>query len=380
MKNLVLSLLLFLALTGLSNGQSFISKTAEDAGGKLRTGDMQGAIAVLTKAIGDNKDLYEAHLMRGNLRSMIGDIDGAIADYTAAIEINPASSDVFEKRAMYRKFRRDYAGALKDLDSAIAHSKRPARIIVARAGLKRDMGNTEGAMVDFQAALAHDPKLASGHIGIADLKEAAGDVDGAILILKDFLDAFEGRHEGKQPTANVNLIGGGSSVKREPKDDKGPEEFIVSTGVVTKRPAGQTPADAEKEAARMEQMLNVAHAYASLGRYYKLKGEDDKALENIEKGLKINPQDAFGYSLRSQIRWKRNDLAGVIADMTKLVSLPMSSPGIHHDKAMLLTLQGRDAEAAAEFALHQKTFPAYTDEKMRADIEKARQLRERKKP
>lgn len=79
--------------------------------------------------------------------------------------------------------------------------------------------------------------------------------------------------------------------------------------------------------------------------------------------------------LRSQVRWRRSDLNGVIEDLNRIVNSPMKSPGFHHDKAMLLMLQGKDAEAAAEFALYRNLIPVYTEEKMNADIERAKKLR-----
>jgi tetratricopeptide (TPR) repeat protein len=375
MKTLSLILLCVAVFVGLVSGQTYSSGTARSAGEKMRVGDRAGAIAILTKAIDDGKDLYDAYLMRGDLRGMTGDIDGAIVDLTKVLEIDPASSETHRKRAMFRTFKRDYAGALKDLDAAMANTKFPARVLVERGHAKKDSGDSEGAINDFRAAISYQPTIAGAHIAIAEMEERLQHRDAAILVLKDFLDAFEGRHEGRQPTANVDLLGGGEPVRREPQGNKKIEEFIVSTETVKSRPSGGKPLSGDEEAARMEQMLNVAHAYTMMGRLYIAKDDGDKALENIEKGLKINPQDIYGYMLRSQVRWKRNDLAGVIEDLNRVVTSPMRSPGFHHDKAMLLTLQGKDVEAASEFALHRKTFPGYTEEKMNSDIERARKLR-----
>ncbi|MBK9766028.1 MAG: tetratricopeptide repeat protein [Chloracidobacterium sp.] len=373
MKKIFVSLLFLPILFSITQAQYFSSTTAANAGAKFRAGDSDGAIAILTKAIEKGKDLYEAHLMRGNIRSMKGDLDGAIADYSVALEIDPAAGEVYQKRAMYRKFKRDYAGAVKDLDSAIANSKYPARIFVDRGRVKEDLGDANGALADFQAALSYEPRLASAVIGISQLRERAGERDSAILVLSDFLAAFEGRHAGKEPVANVDIVGGGAAVKRESGESKDKQEFLISTGVVRSRPS--TREESDRETAQMEQMLNVSHAYMTIGRIYIDNGDDVKALEYIEKGLKMNPQDPYGYSLRSRIRWKLADLRGVIDDMTKVVASPMRSPGYHLDRAILLTLQGKDAEAAAEFALHQKIFPALTDEKIQTQIERAKELR-----
>ncbi len=373
MKRILLSLLFLVGLFSVTQAQYFSSDTAANAGAKFRSGDSDGAIAILTKAIENGKDLYEAHLMLGNIRSIKGDLDGAIADYSVALEINPSAGEVYQKRAMYRTFKRDYAGAVKDLDSAIANSKYPARIFVDRGRVKEDMNDLNGALADFQAALSYDPKLASAVVGISQLRERSGELDGAILVLSDFLAAFEGRHEGKDPVVNADIVGGGATVKREPGENKDTQEFIISTGVVRSRPS--TREESARETEKMEQMLNVSHAYMTIGRLYIANGDDVKALENIEKGLKMNAQDPYGYSLRSRIRWNRNDLRGVIDDMTKVVASPMRSPGYHLDRAILLTLQGNDTEAAAEFALHQKSFPALTDEKIKAQIERAKQLK-----
>src|SRR5690242_14761894 len=101
MKKLVFAALLLAAFTASVSAQFFKTKTAEEAGRKLRSGDRAGAIAILDAAIQKGKDLNEAYAFRANIRSTSGDYDGAIADYTAAIELSPSDADLYQRRAFF---------------------------------------------------------------------------------------------------------------------------------------------------------------------------------------------------------------------------------------------------------------------------------------
>ncbi len=376
MKKIFLSLCLILAGMVASAGAQYINKTesARKAGEKLVRGDQAGAMAVLNKAIEQRKDLQETYAMRARLRAQTGDLDGAIADFGEAIKITPNDIQLYEQRAMFRLFKRDSNGALQDYDAAIAHGLKSEKVYVGRAAVKRDSGDTEGAILDYQSAIAVNPSFAAAHTGLAFTLAQKGELDAAITHLQDFLDRYEAKRDGKLPTIKGDTpTGANAPIKRDGQEKDGSQAYLQGMGT-TRVFKGNSPEEMQKEMARHEQLMNLASAYGNLGGMYEKKNDLDKALENFDKGLRINPGLPFLHKQRSDVRFKRGDLQGVIEDLKVVVNSPMSLPDRHLDKGLLLVLQGKDEEAEKEFALHLQTFPVGR-EALNPRIEAAKKLR-----
>jgi tetratricopeptide (TPR) repeat protein len=190
--------------------------------------------------------------------------------------------------------------------------------------------------------------------------------------LQDFLDRYEGKRDGKLPTApSPNSTG--VAIKRDGKEKDGGQVFMESTEFAnTSRPSSRE--DADRQAAKLEQSLNLAHAYANLGRLYTQKSDFERALENYEKGLKINQHDPYLHKLRSENRIKRGDVQGAIEDLNVVVNSRMGGFASNLDRGLLLLLQGKDAEAEKAFALHVQTYPA-SREYVTKTVEEAKKLR-----
>ena len=357
-KFLLAACLILTVLAAAADAQLFTSETTHKAGEKLRNGDRAGAIAVLDQAIEKRKDLLEAHQMRANLRLMGGDIDGAISDYTVALGITPDDARLYERRAGLRELRRDYAGAVEDLSAAITHGAKSERVYEARARIKRDTGDADGAIADYQAALAVNPNLAAAANGLASLLERQkNDPDAALAFLQGFIDRYESKTGGKLPALKGGTPTGDEvTVKPDEKGKEGTQATTSLVAVMTDDSPG-SEAEMERRRARMEQLGNLAIAYANLGRMYAKKNDPDRAAKNYEKGLKINENSAYLRGLRSELRLKRGDLQGAIEDLQVAAANPTGPFDRHFNQGMLLLLQGKDAEADKEFAQHLQMFP-----------------------
>ena len=123
--------------------------------------------------------------------------------------------------------------------------------------------------------------------------------------------------------------------------------------------------------------MNLSLAYANLGSMYAKKNDLDKALENYEKGLRIRKDDSYLLNLRAEARIRKGDLQGAVEDLTAAADAGRAMPDRHLHKGLLLLLQGQDAEAEKEFALHLQMFPGTGREYMDKRIEEAKQLRSR---
>ena len=380
MKKIFLAACLMLGLfVAAADAQFYTSETARKAGEKMSRGDRAGALEILDSAIESQKDLLEAYQMRASLRSAGGDVDGALADYSAALELDPHDARIYERRAMFRAFRRDHAGALKDFDAAIANGLKTEKVFAGRATVRRDMGDAEGAIADYRIALGVNPDYASAVNGLSFALERKGDADAALALLEEFLGRHEGKAGGKSPGFKGEVqTGGGVSVKREGREKDGSQVFLSGSGAAMTFNA-ESPEEMEKQRAEFEQLINLSLAYANLGKLYARRNDFDRALESYEKGLKVRKGDSYIHKLRSQVRIKRGDLRGAIEDLNAVVNSPQGAPDRHFDKGLLLVLQGKDAEAEKEFALHLQVFPGGR-ESLNARIEEARKLRAQPPP
>jgi tetratricopeptide (TPR) repeat protein len=57
---------------------------------RQHTGDLQGSLADLDKALGIRQDNARAHALRGETREKLGDLKSAFADLTQALKIQPS--------------------------------------------------------------------------------------------------------------------------------------------------------------------------------------------------------------------------------------------------------------------------------------------------
>jgi tetratricopeptide (TPR) repeat protein len=375
MKKILLSMCLILSGLCVSVGaQMNKSEYARKAAEKLVKGDRAGAIAILDKAIEQRKDLNELYAMRAHLRQSVGDLDGALADLNEAIKITPNNPSLYDHRAMLRSFKRDHAGALQDYDAAIANGFKTEKMYLGRARIRHDLGDVEGAITDYQSALTINPMLASAHIGLAFTYERRGEVDAAITLLQDFLDRYEGKRDGKLPRVRgATPTGTSISVEREGKEKDGAQVFMESQESVATFKA-DTAEELDRQQANYEQAMNLSMAYASLGRLYAGRNAWDKALENYEKGLRIKKGDPYLHKLRSEVRIQRGDMQGAIDDLTIVVNARSGGPITNLDKGLLLLLQGQEAEAEKEFALHLQKYPN-GKEYVTKSVEAAKKLR-----
>ncbi len=86
---------------------------------KQAYGDVDGAIADYSNAIGLDPNFAMAYYDRGCARETMGDVDGAIADYSKAIELNPNLAVAYYDRSGAKRAKGDIDGATADRNRAI---------------------------------------------------------------------------------------------------------------------------------------------------------------------------------------------------------------------------------------------------------------------
>lgn len=107
-----------------------ITKLHEAGSAKLKSGDLNGAIADFTEAIDLNPEDGDAYLKRARAKSAKEDLNGAIADFTRVIELDPKNYNAYQERANEKFLKNDLDGAVADYNCATELSDKQALMSV----------------------------------------------------------------------------------------------------------------------------------------------------------------------------------------------------------------------------------------------------------
>lgn len=324
----------------------------------MSRGDFRGAVAVLDKDIAKNRNLFESYKLRAAVRRMTGDFAGALADFDRAIELKADDGALYEQRATLRMIlRHDFALVLKDLDAAVSSGRKQEKIYSLRAMIRRDNGDEPGAISDYETAVGLRPDAAQPHVGLASIYMIKGDTEKAVAVLENFLNQIESsgakipKSKGEITASSVNLL--------PPNGDKNVQ--IVEGTTITRGEFNfsgpPTPEQLEKMTEKIEQSKNIALAYFNLAQLYEKQKNYEKALETVEKGLRLSANDFYGYETRGKIKLSAGDYAGAVADLGKSIKMMPNMGSKYLDRGIAYLMLGKNAEAQADFDRYLQIFP-----------------------
>lgn len=205
-----------------NNAEGFLNR----AGARGSNGDMDGAIADLSRAIELDAKSEPAIYKRGAFKLQKGDYDGAIADLSRAIELSPNTADFYSDRGLAKLRKRDNDGAIVDFTRTIELDAKNAIAYRNRALAKNIKRDADGALADYNRAIELDPKNAGAFNSRGIIKKTKGDLEGAItdftsaIELNDKLAiAYKNRGEARQ--AKGDAVGAKEDLKRAGELDPG---------------------------------------------------------------------------------------------------------------------------------------------------------------
>jgi tetratricopeptide (TPR) repeat protein len=117
-------------------------------------GDLQGAMADLSRAISIKPDYAEAYYNRACIYGQMQAFPEALADYDRSIQFDTTRADFYFNRSAVKWFLRDYAGALADCDAAIRRQPEVWVWYFHRGKVELDLDRPAEALADFDAALS----------------------------------------------------------------------------------------------------------------------------------------------------------------------------------------------------------------------------------
>jgi tetratricopeptide (TPR) repeat protein len=164
-------------------------------------GDVDRALADLTRAIEIDPTYAIAFTDRGTVYDSKNDHARAIADFDAAIKLDPKSSDALTGRCAARAEQGDdLQGAVADCNQALqTRGNNSAGALNSRGFAYLRLGQYDNAIADYNAALKLNAKLASALYGRGLAKQKKGDAAGgqvdmaaANLLQNDIAAEFAG--------------------------------------------------------------------------------------------------------------------------------------------------------------------------------------------
>ncbi len=261
---------------------------------RLRSGDVEGAVAGYTRAIEADSAFVVAWRNRAQLRKRKGDVAGALADLTRVVELVPREARSWAERGHVRFLQGDYGGAIDDATRAleIAPERLDARAnrIVAR----QMMGHVDEAIAEANDAIASRPDF------------------GALWRVRGQARFAKGDHEGAESDASraVELDpkdGGAWTCRGQARDRKG--DFAGAAADFTR--ALELELDPTN--------AGTLHAYRAMSR---AKLEDlDGAIGDMTKALEVHPKAVRFWGNRAAFKFLKKDYAGAIEDGTRAVAL-----------------------------------------------------------
>lgn len=342
------------------------------------------AVADFKKAVPHDKGA-DVCAMAGFALERTGDLDGALAMLQKALQRDPAHVKALGLRGEILVRRRRYDEALEDLTKAIEADPRNADALAARAQVSLFRGNFGKALEDINAALKINPKLAQAHHdrGVIAMKrrdfaaaieniERAVQIDSSQPIDPRYAEAYLARGMERFKANKLNdAIADFQSVERLNPDVLPRAEFAdaLRRRAVAELEANQLDAAVRDfEGADGLRPAEVS-AYHVEARYRRgiaraARGDHDGALADLEWSLgqradkPIDPAFGASFGDRGKRRQQVGQYAEAIADLTRAIALVPKETSFRDARGRCyFELEDFD-RAAADFELLRRMNPA----------------------
>ena len=299
-------------------------------------GDLQGAVALFTRALELAPDLTLAWHDRAVARAGLGDYPGALSDYDRAIELGPENLASWLGRGSLRQKMRDLRGAEEDFGRAIELDPQLAwgwylrgHLLFQGTGEERRRG-----LADLTRAIELDPHFAAawgdrgtGRAQDGDWAGALADLDRALSEADQGLDV-KGQALGDPGFGRVAILVTRGAVKAQLGDLAGAEQDF--TRAIELDP-GSATAWFNRGTARQRQG-NIAGAIADGERYLELApGSSQAPVVRRELALlRARGTQPGGGALQTQLAQghdcaARGDLPGAIVAYSRALELDARS-------------------------------------------------------
>jgi len=252
-------------------------------------------------------------LLESGIQKVFDDkFDEALIDFNLALEKDQKGSIkhkiYFERAQLKRRYLKDFNGALKDYTSSIKFNPNYVRAYVYRGLLyDRNFRDPEATEKDYRKSLEIDPNCGGCHVQLGYLSSRI-EPDEMIVSLEKALELgvdldFDGKLD-----PNYYIYGQLASIKKFQEDYLGAIKYYQR--LIDDYVELDTDGDGEIDET---DYLDGAYESISQIQYYDFNNSE-KALENINKAIEINPDNKDYFTLRAKIKYKNEDIESALED------------------------------------------------------------------
>lgn len=295
----------------------------------LRMGKSEESVADANKALKLDPKLTELYKTRGEAYVQLKQYTKGIEDLDKAISLNPSSTALYLSRGSAYHSMGNYKFALRDFDKGLEIDPKDGRLYLVRGATYMTLAMYPQATADFNKWVDLNPKYANAYVTRADAyltagryDEALADTNQALKLDPEELSAYSVRGQayaalGKTREAMEDLS---RSLRKSPDDER---------ALLTRAKLFASTGDHRSSLIDLNRLLTMspksnAPAYALRASIEQEMGQPEKAHEDVNAGIAINPHNPLYYLLRSSIlvELKKFDEAKIDIDSAAKIAGP----------------------------------------------------------
>lgn len=350
------------------------AKLLEKGERSLKKKDYENAVATFTKVLKEHPGVYEAYLSRAAARSELKDNDGALADYEQAIKANPNAVEIYLQRGELLARLGDKDAAVRDYGEVLKLDPKDTKALLLRAQALKENGDFAGAAKDYDQYLKFNSSSLSARRERSECKLQLNAYNDAIAdyeyILKkggskefdvhyQWGEALKLKGDTKGATDQFNQAIAYYSKNLTRSQKKGLD--YIYRGM-----AYYQLSQLEKALSDLENGVRLvpgnAIAQSRLGHVLLAKGDSAAALGHLDEALKINPRLQRALVDRATIKAALGSYEDSKADLDKALQITRNAEGLY-SRAMTLLSLGDVGAAADDLSEANKLNPALMESK-----------------
>lgn len=285
------------------------------------------------KALELDPQYAEAMVNQGIIKTQQGDVEGAKALLNRAITLNSKNHSAHFRLGEAHLASGDPHAALKSLNTALSLDNNNAAILTAIAQANDMQGNNAGAVANYRKAIAANPQYMPAYMGISNLFDSRGDGELAMAELKSALNVNPEYNAGRNQLGRLALT--------VDKPDQALRYY--------KESLQRDPNDAEALQGISQALTMITQKTAETSQTLGNESELASAEQTIQEALQLNPNDLRLHLAHLRISRLAGKPDASEQDLRTIVSAPPQSESHEMIQGEAYLALGRYAEADAVF-------------------------------
>ena len=275
-------------------------------------------IPIFSFGQGDYKNASEL-LKSGILKVNSENYDGALKDFNLAIERDTKGEilDIiyFQRAQLKRRKFKDFNGALKDYNTSLEYNKNYVASYMFRGILNRRIfKNYEAAEKDYRTSIEIDPNCGACAVELGYFSRRIKD-DERIKYLEKAIELKMDLNFDRNLTPCFSCYGAIGWIKY------GQGDYLEAIKYHQLLIDNYQELDSDGDG-KVDETGYLPNAYGNKAKtYFYGLNQNDKALEEINKAIEIEPNNKSYYTLRSEIRYDDKNFEESLKDYQKAKSI-----------------------------------------------------------